>query len=355
MAEAFDVINIIGSGPRRLRHRDPRSAARLQGCDCREAISWRHLPELGLHSELQGAAALWLTLYHLMQHAKDYWPVGEVKISYDPKAVVARSRGVAKRLSDGVAFLMKKNKVSVIWGEATIDAPGKVMVKAGKVEAIKGALGPDTYTAKHIIVATGARPRALPGLEGDGKLVWTYFEAMNPDKMPKSLLVVGSGAIGIEFASFYRTLGVDVTVVEVLPQILPVEDAEIQTFARKAFEKQGMKIMTGAKVTKLEKKADSVICHIDDGKGGTQKIEVDRVISAVGVVGNVEGLGLEKLGVKNGSWHHRHRRHARPTCRASMPSAMSPARRCWRTRPNTKASSALRRSRASSRMRWTSA
>ena len=148
------------------------------------------------------------------------------------------------------------------------------------------------------MIATGARPRVLPGLEPDKKLVWTYFEAMAPDAMPKSLLVVGSGAIGIEFASFYRTMGAEVTVVELLPQILPVEDAEIAAFARKAFEKQGIKIITGAKVTKLDKKSDSVTATIDDGKGGTQTITVDRVISAVGVVGNVENLGLEKLGVK---------------------------------------------------------
>ncbi len=294
MAESFDVI-IIGSGPggyvtairaAQLGFKVAIVEKQYLGGIC---LNWGCIPTKAL---LRSA-----DVFHLMQHAKDYGLSAE-KVSFDPKAVVARSRGVAKRLSDGVAFLMKKNKVQIIWGEAVIDAPGKVTVKASKVEPLKGSLGADTYTAKHIIVATGARPRALPGLEGDGKLVWTYFEAMNPDKMPKSLLVVGSGAIGIEFASFYRTMGVDVTVVEVLPQILPVEDAEIQTFARKAFEKQGMKIMTGAKVTKLEKKTDSVICHIDDGKGGTQKLEVDRVISAVGVVGNVEGLGLEKLGVK---------------------------------------------------------
>ena len=147
-------------------------------------------------------------------------------------------------------------------------------------------------------MATGARPRVLPGIEPDKKLVWTYFEAMVPERVPKSLLVIGSGAIGIEFASFFRTMGSEVTVVEVLPQILPVEDAEIAAFARKAFEKQGMKILTGAKVTKLDKHADSVTATIDDGKGGTQSLTVERVISAVGVVGNVENLGLEKLGVK---------------------------------------------------------
>jgi dihydrolipoamide dehydrogenase len=232
-----------------------------------------------------------------MQHAKDYG-LSAKDISYDPAAVVKRSRGVSKRLSDGVAFLMKKNKVQLIWGEAVIDAPGKITVKASKAEAPKGALGAGAYQAKHIIVATGARPRVFPGIEPDKKLVWTYFEAMAPDKMPKSLLVIGSGAIGVEFASFYRTLGAEVTIVEVLPQILPVEDAEIATFARKSFEKQGIKIMTGAKVTKLDRKADSVTATIDDGKGGTQQMTVDRVISAVGVTGNIENLGLEKLGVK---------------------------------------------------------
>ena len=236
-------------------------------------------------------------IFHYMQHAKDYGLSAE-KVSFDPAAVIKRSRGVAGRMNNGVGFLMKKNKVPVIWGEAVIDAPGKITVKASKTEAPKGSLGPGSYQAKHIIVATGARPRVLPGIEPDKKLVWTYFEAMNPDKMPKSLLVVGSGAIGVEFASFYRTMGAEVTIVEVLPQILPVEDAEIAAFARKQFEKQGIKIITGAKVTKLDKKGDSVTATIDDGKGGTQSLTVDRVISAVGVVGNIENLGLEKLGVK---------------------------------------------------------
>src|ERR1700724_1066233 len=210
-------------------------------------------------------------IFHYMQHAKDYG-LSAQNVGYDAKAVVARSRAVSKRLNDGVGFLMRKNKVQVIWGEATIEAPGKVAVKAAPAEAPKGALGPGSYQAKHIIVATGARPRVLPGLEPDKKLVWPYFEAMAPDSMPKSLLVVGSGAIGIEFASFYRTLGAEVTVVEVLPQILPVEDAEIAGFARKQFEKQGIKIMSGAKVTKLDKKADSVTVTIEDGKGGTQAL-----------------------------------------------------------------------------------
>ena len=161
----------------------------------------------------------------------------------------------------------------------------------------KGALGAGSYQAKQIIIATGARPRVLPGFEPDKKLVWTYFEAMVPDRVPKTLLVIGSGAIGIEFASFFRTLGSDVTVVEVLPQILPVEDQEIQAFARKSFEKQGIKIYTNAKVTKLDKKSDSVTATIEES-GESQTLTVERVISAVGVVGNIENLGLEKVGVK---------------------------------------------------------
>src|SRR6266851_1319373 len=226
-------------------------------------------------------------VFHLMQHAKDYGLSAE-KISFDLQAVVQRSRGVVRRLNDGVGYLFKKNKVTVIWGEATLDAPGKLTVKKSAVEAPKGSLGEGTYQAKHIIIATGARPRVLPGLEPDKKLVWTYFEAMVPDKMPKSLLVVGSGAIGIEFASFYRTMGADVTVVEVLPQILPVEDAEISKFAQKAFEKQGIKILTGAKVTAVEKGIETISASIDDGKNTATKIVAERLISAVGVAGNSE-------------------------------------------------------------------
>lgn len=242
---------------------------------------------------------------HNAQHAKDYGLVLEGSFKADLEAVVQRSRGIAVRMNNGVQFLMKKNKVDVIWGEAKLTKPGTIAVAPTKKAAMqpqgpipKNAKGEGTYTADHIIVATGARPRALPGLEPDGKLIWTYFESMVPAKMPKSLLVMGSGAIGIEFASFYRTMGVEVTVVEVLPQVVPVEDAEIGAFARKAFEKQGMKIITSAKVTKVEKGADSITAHIEDEKGGKQTITADRMISAVGVVGNIENIGLEALGVK---------------------------------------------------------
>src|SRR5947208_4093127 len=291
---SFDII-IIGSGPggyvtairaAQLGFKVAIVEKSYLGGIC---LNWGCIPTKAL---LRSAE-----IYHYMQHAKDYGLSAD-NVSFDPKAVVQRSRGVSKRLNDGVGFLMKKNKVSVIWGAASIDAPGKVTVKKSDVEAPKGTLGEGAYQAKNIIVATGARPRVLPGLEPDKKLVWTYFEAMVPDKMPKSLLVVGSGAIGMEFASFFRTMGAEVTVVEVLPQILPVEDTEISKFAHKAFEKQGIKILTNTKVTKLDKKSDSVIATIDDGKGKPQTVEFERVISAVGVVGNIENLGLEKLGVK---------------------------------------------------------
>jgi dihydrolipoamide dehydrogenase len=231
-----------------------------------------------------------------MENAKDYG-LSAKEVSFDPAAVVKRSRGVAAQLSNGVAFLMKKNKVDVIWGAATITAPGKVSVKATE-NPVKGALGGGDYSAKHIIVATGARPRALPGLEGDQKLVWTYFEAMAPQSMPKSLVIVGSGAIGIEFASFYRTMGAEVTVVEILPQILPVEDEEIAAHARKRFEKSGIRIHTEAKVTNVVKGKDSVTATVEFKDGKKEDIKADRLISAVGVVGNIENLGLEKLGVK---------------------------------------------------------
>jgi dihydrolipoamide dehydrogenase len=291
---SFDII-VIGSGPggyvTAIRAAQLGFATAIVERDYLGGIclNWGCIPTKAL---LRSAEIL-----HYLEHAKDYGLSAE-KVTYDPSAVVKRSRAVAKRLNDGVGFLMKKNKVAVIWGEAAIEALGKVTVKAGTSEAPKGALGPGSYPAKHIILATGARPRVLPGLEPDKKLVWTYFEAMVPERIPKSLLIVGSGAIGIEFASFYRTLGAEVTVVEVLPQILPAEDAEIAAFARKSFEKEGIKIFTGAKVTKLDKKGDGVTATIDDGKGGMQTLTAERVISAVGVVGNIENLGLEKLGVK---------------------------------------------------------
>jgi len=229
-------------------------------------------------------------VFDFFKRAKEFGLSAD-NLQFDAKAVVERSRGVSKRLSAGVQHLLKKNKVTVVDGRGKLAGKGKVSVsKDGKDVA--------TLQAKHVVVATGARPRALPGLEADGKLVWSYFEALVPETMPKSMLVVGSGAIGIEFASFYNSMGVDVTVVEIMDQIMPVEDAEISKFARKQLEKNGLKVITQAKVAKLDKGKDNVTALIEDNKGKQQSLTVDRVISAVGVVGNVENLGLEELGIK---------------------------------------------------------
>src|SRR6266498_3206689 len=270
MAEtSFDII-IIGSGPggyvTAIRAAQLGFSTAIVERDYLGGIclNWGCIPTKAL---LRSAE-----IFHYLQHPKDYGLSAE-RVTFDPAAVVKRSRAVSKRLSDGVGFLFRKNKIATIWGEATIEAAGRIAVKASRTEAPKGALEPGSYQAKHIIIATGARPRVLPGLEPDKKLVWTYFEAMVPDKMPKSLLVVGSGAIGMEFASFFRTMGAEVMVVELLPQILPVEDTEISKFAHKAFEKQGIKILTNTKVTKLDKKSDSVIATIDDGNGKPQTVE----------------------------------------------------------------------------------
>lgn len=221
---------------------------------------------------------------HLLQHA-DQFGFTIKDYSFDFKKIIARSRAVSSQLTKGIAHLLKKNKVTVIDGYGRLAGGGKIEVdKDGKKQIVSG---------KHIILATGARARQLPGLEADGKLVWTYREAMVPEEMPKSVLVVGSGAIGIEFASFYRNMGADVTVVEVMDRVMPVEDAEISAFAQKQFEKNGMKIMTKATVTKLDKGSNNVTAHVE-AKGKTEKITVDRVIMAVGIVGNTEDIGLDK-------------------------------------------------------------
>jgi dihydrolipoamide dehydrogenase len=300
MSDAYDVL-VIGSGPGGYV-----TAIRSAQLGLKTAVVEReHLGGICLNWGCIPTKALLRSaeIYHYMQHAKDYG-LSAQGIGFDPAAVVQRSRGVSGRLNGGVGMLLKKNKVDVIWGEATITKPGEVAVAAPKKPAMqpqhpqpKGTLPPGSYRAKHIIIATGARPRVLPGIEPDGRQIWTYFEAMVPPAMPKSLIVIGSGAIGIEFASFYRTMGAEVTVVEVLPQILPVEDAEIASLARKRFEKQGIRIHTSAKVTKVKTGADGVTATVDAGKN-TQDIKAERLISAVGVVGNVENLGLEALGVK---------------------------------------------------------
>jgi dihydrolipoamide dehydrogenase len=302
MAQSYDVI-VIGSGPGGYIAAIRAAQLGLKvACVEREHLAgicsnWGCIPTKAL---LRSADVM-----HTATHAKDYGLKIEGTITPDVKAIVDRSRGIAHRMNNGVGFLFKKNKVDIIWGEAKITKPGEIVVGKSTKPVVqpqgpvpKNTLGEGTYTAKHIIVATGARPRALPGLEPDGKLIWTYFEAMKPEEMPKSLLVMGSGAIGIEFASFYRTMGVDVTVVEVLGQVMPVEDPEISALAKKQFERQGMKIHLEAKVSKVEKGANSITAHVEKKDGSVEKITADRMISAVGVVANIENIGLEAAGVK---------------------------------------------------------
>jgi dihydrolipoamide dehydrogenase len=286
MADAYDLV-ILGGGPGGYVAAIRAAQLGLKTC----VVEREHLGGICLNWGCIPTKALLRTseIFHLMHRLGDFGLSAE-NISFDPKKVVARSRAVAKQLSNGVGFLMRKNKVTVVMGEGKLAGKGKVAVtKDGKPVA--------DLEAKHIILATGARARSLPGLEPDGKLVWTYKEAMVPEEIPESLLVVGSGAIGIEFASFYHDMGAAVTVVEVLDRVLPIEDEEISAFARKAFEKQGIKIHTGATVKALKKGKDEVTATIE-AAGKTFDITVDRAISAVGIVGNVEGIGIEGTGVK---------------------------------------------------------
>jgi len=289
---SFDVI-IIGGGPGGYV-----AAIRAAQLGLKTAVVEReHLGGICLNWGCIPTKALLRTseVYHLMHNAKDFGLSAE-KVSFDIEAVVKRSRGVAGRLSGGVAMLLKKNKVTVIDGEA------KLAKTAGTPDVL---VGKDRYKAKHVIIATGARARTVPaaGLEPDGDKIWTYKEAMTPKTMPKSLLVIGSGAIGIEFASFYKTMGAEVTVVEMMDRVLPVEDAEISKFAAKSFTKQGMKLMTSAQVDKLVKDAKGVKVHVKDAKGKVEIVEVEKVILAIGIQGNTEGLGLEALGVKTDRGH----------------------------------------------------
>ncbi len=284
--QGFDVV-VIGAGPGGYVAAIRAAQLGLKVC----VVEREHLGGICLNWGCIPTKALLRSaeVFHLMHRAKEFG-LSATGISYDLPAVVARSRGVAKQLSSGIGHLMKKNKITVVMGTATLPKAGTVSVKTDK--------GAETLTAKHIILATGARARELPGLEADGDLVWSYKHALVAARMPKRLLVIGSGAIGIEFASFFNTLGADTTVVEVMDRILPVEDAEISAFAKKSFVKQGMKILEKAAVKKLDRKPGvGVTAHIEqDGKITTA--EFDTVISAVGIVGNVENLGLEALGVK---------------------------------------------------------
>ncbi len=301
MVDPYDIL-IIGGGPGGYV-----AAIRAAQLGLRTAVAEReHLGGICLNWGCIPTKALLRSseIFHYLNHAKDYGLTVDGRIGVDPSAVVARSRKASAQLNSGVGFLLKKNKVDIVFGEATVTRSGEVSVAGPKEPARqppnpmpKGALGAGIYKAKNIVIATGARPRVLPGIEPDGKFISTYFEAMVPEKFPSSLIVVGSGAIGMEFASFYRTLGTKVTVVEILPQILPAEDLEIAAHARKRFENQGIEILTSAKVTKAEKETGGVLVTVVDAKGVARAIRAERLLSAIGVIGNVETLGLESLGV----------------------------------------------------------
>ena len=282
-AETYDVI-VIGAGPGGYVAAIRAAQLGLKTCVVERehmggiCLNWGCIPTKALLRSSE--------VFHLMERAKDFGLKAE-NIGYDLDAVVKRSRGVAKQLSSGIGHLMKKNKIDRSDGRGDDPCQGE----GHRYRPIKGT---QELTGKNIILATGARARELPGLEGDGDLVWTYKHALQPVRMPKKLLVIGSGAIGIEFASFYNTLGADTTVVEVMDRVLPVEDAEISAFAKKAFVKQGMKIMEKAMVKQLDRGKGKVTAHIEVG-GKVEKQDFDTVISAVGIVGNVEGLGLEDV------------------------------------------------------------
>ena len=282
MAEqAFDVV-VVGGGPGGYV-----AAIRAAQLGLRAAVVEReHLGGICLNWGCIPTKALLRSseINHLLAHLDEFGFAAD-NIRYDLERVVGRSRAIAKQLASGVGHLLKKNKVAVFDGAGKLDGADALTVsKGGAVTA--------TLRAPHVILATGARARQLPGLESDGMLIWSYKDAMVPKTMPRRLLVIGSGAIGIEFASFFRNMGAEVTVVEVMDRILPVEDAEVSAFAQKAFEKQGIRFLLGAKVTAAAKSGDAVTVTVEVD-GGTRQVTADRVISAAGIVGNTEGLGLE--------------------------------------------------------------
>jgi len=302
MAEkSYDVI-IIGGGPGGYV-----AAIRASQLGLKTAVVEReHLGGICLNwGCIPTKALLRSAEIFTYMHEADNYGLSVKGAGFDIAAVVKRSRGISGQLNGGVAHLMKKNKIDVIWGEASIETPGQITVSKPQKDAVqpahpepKGTLGTGTYEANHIIIATGARPRVIDGIEPDGDKIWTYFEAMVPKEMPKSLVIMGSGAIGIEFASFYKAMGAEVTVVELMDRILPVEDEEISKLARRRFEKHGMKILTGTKVSKVKKTSSGIEAIIKTSDGKSETLKADKLISAIGVVGNIEGLNLEKLGVK---------------------------------------------------------
>ena len=288
---SFDLI-IIGAGPGGYV-----SAIRAAQLGLKTAIvERRHLGGICLNWGCIPTKSLLHTaqLYDQFKRAEHFGLRAE-SIGFDWEGVVGRSRKAAAQLSKGVDGLLKKNKVPVIWGDATITAAGEITVSKTDAPPPRGARGPGAYSAKHIIIATGARPRAMPGLEPDGDRIWTYFEAMAPKAIPESVIVVGSGAIGVEFASFYRSMGTAVTLVEAMPHILPVEDEEIVRIAQKQYQKRGIEIRVGTKVDAVSKLANNVSVTLRGDKD--EEVSAERLILATGVQGKIEGFGLEQLGV----------------------------------------------------------
>jgi dihydrolipoamide dehydrogenase len=342
MAEQFDLV-VVGGGPggyvaairaSQLKMKVALVERENLGGIC---LNWGCIPTKALLRASE--------INHLL-HTLDAYGFAADNVRFDFNKVIKRSRAVAGQLSGGVKHLLKKNKVTVFDGTAKLAGKNKVSVagKDGKATEL---------SAPHIILATGARARAIPGMEPDGKLIWSYREAMTPDMMPKRLIVVGSGAIGAEFASFYLNMGCEVTLIEVMDRILPVEDTEISAFVRKSFEKQGMKVLTEARVQGVRKSGDSLTAIVE-ANGKVSELEADRLISAVGIVANTENLGLEGTGVKLERGNIVIDGCAAPASPASTPSATSPGAPWLAHKASHEAIICVEPSRASTRTRWTS-
>jgi dihydrolipoamide dehydrogenase len=287
MADNYDLV-VVGSGPggyvaairaAQLKMKVAIVEREALGGIC---LNWGCIPAKALLRSSE--------IFHIL-NTLDHYGMSAENVKFDIAKIVKRSRGVASQLSGGVKFLMKKNGITVI------DGFGKLAGGGGKIAVEKDGKKVADLVAKNIILATGARARVLPGMEPDGKLIWTYREALVPDSVPKRLIVIGSGAIGVEFASFFRDLGSEVTIIEALDRVVPVEDAEVSAFVKKSFEKQGMKVLLSASVKSVKKGASTVTATVEIG-GKTQEIEADKLILAVGIVGNVEGIGLEGTKIK---------------------------------------------------------
>ncbi|EMS36394.1 dihydrolipoyl dehydrogenase [Candidatus Liberibacter americanus] len=302
MSKSYDLI-VIGAGPggyvSAIRAAQLGFKVAIVECDSLGGIclNWGCIPTKSL---LRSAEIL-----DHIKNAKKYGLNVDSKIEANIQDIIKRSRNISKRLNSGVEFLMNKNKIDIIWGKATLQNKSEIIVtKPSQPPAHpqhpmpKKVLGEGVYTANHIIIATGARPRTIPGINPDGNLIWTYFDALKTTKTPKSLIVIGSGAIGVEFASFYRSLNVDVSIIEVKERILPAEDSEISNFVQKSIQDKGIKILTESKVSNVKTMNDSVSIQVEDKNGVCSSMSADRILLSAGVQGNIENIGLEKLGIK---------------------------------------------------------